>query len=348
MSDALIELSLGTLFLGIGLFLLWYAGDWLVRGVVVLGDLYRIDRLFLASVIIGIGTSLPEIVVALQASWGGKSDLAAGNLIGSNITNITLIGGLAAVIGPIAFAPNGQRELFWMAGVTVLIVVLMGLGRFSPLLGSLFLGTLGVYLWAAYRGARRAQKTTPASLAPVLPASPPEAQAEPASPAPFFNLHAYVEKRPVLLAMLIGVSLAGLGLGAQMTIQGALRVAVTLEVPDLVTGLFLVALGTSLPELSAALAAAKKKEGSLVLGNVIGSNILNLLGGFGAAASVRPLVLAPETLAPDRFVLLGTTTLFLGLLFVRQRLGRVEGAVLLLIYGLFLANLGTRIAGGHP
>ncbi len=351
MSDALIELSLGTVFLGIGLFLLWYAGDWLVRGVVLLADIYHIDRLFLASVIIGIGTSLPEILVALQASWGGKADLAAGNLIGSNITNITLIAGLAAVLGPITFATNGYREFFWMAGVTGLMVVLMGLGRFSSPLGGLFLGMLGVYLWAAYRGAasaRRAQRAQNDTPAPPLPASPPEEQTEPASPASFFDPHAHAEKWPILLAVLIGVSLAGLGLGAHVTIQGALKVAVTLGVPDLITGLFLVALGTSLPELAAALAAAKKKEGSLVLGNVVGSNILNLLGGFGAAAAVRPLALAPETLATDRFVLLGTT-LLLGLLLARRRrLGRVEGSILLLTYGLFLVNLGRRLAGEGP
>lgn len=311
-----------------GIALLAIGGEVLIRGAVGLGRRLGVSPLLSGLVIVGFGTSAPELVVSLDAALKGQPDIAVGNVVGSNIGNVLLILGLSALISPIVVHPLALRRdaLVVLAASGLFMVLALG-GALSRWEGLGFLVALLAYLALAYWTERR-----PASATAEL------YQAE----------AAHHERVPQSVPWMVAAVLVGLALligGSRLLLAGAVAVAEQLGVSAAVIGLTLVAVGTSLPELSVALVAALRRQADVAVGNVLGSNIFNLLGILGLSAFVQPLPVHARILQFDQWVLVGTAVLVLLLLYTGRRLSRFEGAVLLLGYVAYAWLSFTVFAG---
>jgi cation:H+ antiporter len=310
------DLLLALLAIIIGLALLVWSADRFVEGSAVTARHLGMPPLLIGMVIIGFGTSAPEMVVSALASWQGNPGLALGNAYGSNITNIALILGLTALISPIAVHSSVVRkELPILIAVTVLTVLLLwdlDLSRQDAwILLAVFAGLMG---WTIWQGLRQRSDALSGEMAEEL------------------EIHDMPLRRALLWVL---VGLVVLVLSSRLLVWGAVEIALGLGVSDLIIGLTIVAVGTSLPELASSVIAARKGEHDLALGNIIGSNLFNTLVVVGIAGSIQPMVVPPEVLSRDMLVM-GLLTL---LLFVFSygfrgpgRLNRFEGLVLLLCY----------------
>jgi cation:H+ antiporter len=269
--------------------------------------------------IVAVGTSSPEMVVSGEAAFYGQSAIALGNVVGSNIGNIALILGIAALVCPMkARAEIIQRELPIMIGVMALlwILVLDGeVGRLDGLL--LFLGSFA-YTFFVYSVARRNRLR-------AIDAEFSEAVGQPS------------QRTWLDVMMLIG-GLALLIIGAKLLINGALAIATFFKISQVIIGLTVVAIGTSLPELATSVVAALKKEPDVALGNAIGSNILNVLLILGITALIQPIS-AAEIKVTDLGMMLGSSVLLFVLLRWRSGLDRLGATILLSGYGLYMYSL---------
>jgi len=302
---------LAVFLLLLGIALLYVGGELLVDNAIRLAKSFNVSNMVIGLTVVAFGTSCPELAASMTAALTGSPDIAVGNVFGSNVANIGLILGLSALILPftvtVAFL---RREVGFMLFATVLVYPMMIGGRLSRLEGLvLFLLLLG-FVYVLLRD--------------------PEAQDEHMVPAS--DLEAKTP-RPIWLASL-GV-LVGVGLlvaGAKALVSGAVTIATDLGVSERVIGFTMVALGTSLPELAASVVAARKGEGDIVMGNLVGSNIFNLLCILGLTALVVPISVSPESMGMDFWMMLGTSVLLFIFLAWNLRLLRLEGATLLLVY----------------
>lgn len=298
------------LLVAFGLVALLVGGDLLVRGAVGVARRFNVSPMVIGLTLVGFGTSAPELVTSVSAALAGVPAIALGNVVGSNIANILLILGVAALIRPVAaHMPSMPREALWVGGSAVLLVLLSLTGQIATLAGAGLLALLAVYLWGAFRSAD----------------GPPEDLSIPTDPLP---------KATVCL-------IAGLALtigGAIALVDGATGIARAYGVPEAVIGLTLVAVGTSLPELATTIMAARRGQSDVALGNILGSGIFNILGILGTTAFVAPLPVEPSIL-PDTLIMLATTALLLGLLFWRTRISRRTGSGFLLLYAGYMAWL---------
>lgn len=307
------------LFLVFGILLLYLGGEGLVRGAVQLSRRWGVKPMIVGLTIVSFGTSAPELFASLLAALRDTTDLAVGNVVGSNIANIGLILGVTALITPIGtHARFIRREVPFMVGVALALLALVLLGDVSRLAGGILMAAIALYLAILLRGSEEADVEE-------------EFTREYGDPGPRSRL------RPWLMLLAGILLLAG---GAQLLVSGAVGIARSLGVPDLTIGLTLVAAGTSLPELFAAVVAAVRKEPDIALGNVVGSNILNILFVLGATAVVRPIPLvAASGLIWDVLVMLGFSLMLLPFLLTGLRLGRREATLLLLAYSGYVAYL---------
>ncbi|MCY1125247.1 calcium/sodium antiporter [Frigidibacter sp. RF13] len=288
----------------LGLVLLFVGGEFLVRGAVGLAHRFRIPPMVIGLTIVGFGTSTPELLVSLQAALGGVPDVAIGNVIGSNIANILLILGLSAVIAPVAaaFAPI-RRDLAVMVGSTVLLWLIMLGGVISHLEGGLMLAALAAYLLISLSSG----------------AHPPE---EPA----------HEVASPWLATFAVIGGLAALMLGARFLVDSASEMARAVGVSEAVIGLTIVAIGTSLPELATSLIAALRGNSAIALGNVLGSNIFNILGILGLTAAIHPVPVDARFPAFDLPIALAAALAMVALSYLHDRVGRGAGAAFLAAY----------------
>lgn len=307
-----------------GFVLLLAGGEALVRGSVSVARRLGVAPLVIGLTLVGFGTSTPELVTSIEAALKGSPGIAVGNIVGSNIANVLLILGAAALIRPIACDPRAfYRDGTVLAAATLVcvpIALLGGLGRFG---GLVLVGLLIAYIAGTYF----AERTGGSASADLH-----TREADPAEPAHF--------SLPVGLV----VALGGLGLivfGAQLLVGGAVTVARDFGVSETIVGLTLVAVGTSLPELMTSVVASLRGQSDVALGNVIGSNIYNILGILGGTAVVTPLAFPPEIAALDLWVMVAATALVITFAITGWRVGRREGAVLLLAYGGYVAWLAT-------
>lgn len=315
-----------------GLILLVWSADWFVQGAASISRHLNVPPLLIGMVIVGFGTSLPEMTVSALAASQGNPGLALGNAFGSNITNIALILGLASVISPIAVSSRVLRkELPLLTLVTAFAIwqLIDGeLSRFDAFeLLALFVALMG---WATWHGLRNGDDSLGREVEKEL-----QSRTQP--------LHRAIPWLIISLLLLLASS--------RLLVWGAVEIARDLGVSDLLIGLTVVAIGTSLPELASSLVAARRGEHDLALGNVLGSNLFNTLAVVGIAGAIHPLSISPVLLHRDLPVMaLLTLSLFLiGYGFRGPGLiNRVEGAALLVIYlsyTLFLvfsaANAGT-------
>ena len=263
------ETSLAILYLFGGSVYLVVGGDLLVRGAVALSRQMGISTMAVSLTVVAFGTSAPELVVSVGAALGGYPELAISNVVGSNIANVLLVVGLPAMIYPMACDQQGAgRDATFMLGVSVLFAGLCWGGSLGRPEGLVLLGALAVFIIYVVRlsGLGEAWKATPRELPLVLG----------------------LPSKPWMIATFIVVGAVGLPLGAGLLIDGAVTVAEALGVSNSVIGLTLVALSTSLPELATTVVAALKREADVAVGNVVGSNVLNIVAIMGIAAVVSP------------------------------------------------------------
>lgn len=308
-----------------GLVILGVAGEATLRGAVGLAQRLRISPAVIGLTVIGFGTSLPELVVCIEAALDGKPDLAVGNIIGSNIANVLLILGVGAVILPLVCDPKSvRRDGLAMCLATVFCVILALIGEIRPWIGVAMVVALVTFLAWSFK-----QDQTARSAATELH----EKEAADLPEAP---------QRISVNLLYVIVGLIGLTGGASLLIDGATGIARGFGVPESVIGLTMIALGTSLPELFATVIAALRGHRDVAVGNVLGSNLFNILGTLGATAAVESLTFAADLRTIDVWVMLAVTLMALPLMVTDWRVSRIEGAVLLCAYVVYVGSLVTR------
>lgn len=307
----------------LSLVLLTAGGDLLVRGAVGAARSLGVSPLLVGLTVVGFGTSTPELVTSLTAAFQGSPGIAVGNVVGSNIANILLILGITAVILPLGILPAAyKRDGLALAASTLACVAAALAGFLDRWLGVVFVLVLVAYIVWAYLNERRTGDAEAERQAHM---------AEDAAPA--------VLSAPVaLLLAVLGIALT-IG-GARLLVDAAITLAQGFGVSDAVIGLTVVAVGTSLPELVACAAAARRGHADVALGNVVGSNIYNVFGILGITAAIQPIPMPPEIARVDVWVLVGTTALLLLFLRTGWTLKRWEGAAFVLLYAAYVALLG--------
>jgi len=306
------------LFVAAGLVILLVAGDLLVRGAVNLALRLGVPAFVVSLTIVAFGTSAPELLVSVSAVLDGVPGLALGNVVGSNIANVLLVLGLPALISGLHVSGHDTRRSYWqMLGATALFITLAFLGPLGTVSGLVLLAALGLVLWQMLR----------AALADREAAREAEKAVEGAD----------LRMRGWKVAALLVAGLVGLPVGAELLVTGSTNIARAIGVSDAVIGLTLVAIGTSLPELATTVIAALRRQADVALGNVIGSNLFNLLFILGAASLFGTIPVDAEILRFDLWVMAGAS-LLLGLFVLRQRdMARLWGAILLALYAAYLA-----------
>ena len=316
------------LLLMFGVVLLTVGGEALIRGSLAAANRLSVSPLLSGLVIVGFGTSMPELMVSVVAALNQQPDIATGNVVGSNISNVLLILGVCALISPMAVSPLAlRRDAVVGLAASVLFVVLVAgsaLGRMDAII--FLISLLAFLVWAYWSERFRA--------------------------APSGDLHKAEAKEltalPKSAVWTVTTVIAGLLLlisGSRVLLMGAVGIAENLGVSEAVIGLTLVAVGTSLPELSISVIAALRSHADVAIGNVLGSNIFNLLGILGVSALLQPLPMSARILEFDQWVMLGTSLVLLLMLYTGRRLSRLEGGILFSGYGIYVGLSFTLFAG---
>ena len=311
----------------LGLLLLFVGGDALVRGAVAVARRLAVSPLLIGLTLVGFGTSTPELVTSLQAAFIGSPGIAVGNVVGSNIANILLILGLAAVICPLTTSRDAfVRDGAVMVAAAVACLVMVMIGALSRPAGIVLTALLIAYVGYTYRRERMVRDASAALHT---------AEATAAGRLP---------PRTWLAVLFVIGGLALTVLGARYLVSGAVELGRLAGLSETVLGLTIVAVGTSLPELVTSLVAAARRQTDVALGNIIGSNIYNVLGILGITAVVRPIPVPPEIAQSDIWVMLAATLAMIALVATGWRLSRGEGAIFLTGYTAYVAYLATTAA----
>ncbi|TNF21171.1 MAG: calcium/sodium antiporter [Rhodobacteraceae bacterium] len=289
-----------------GLVGLFFGGEALVRGSVGIARRMAISPLLIGLTVVGFGTSTPELLVSVDAALRGVPDIAIGNIVGSNICNILLIVGLSALVWPIkVMGATLRRDTAVMVGAALLLVPVFYMAQIGRLSGLLLVTGLAGYLIWAYR-------------------QPGEAVADDdGAPAPASTI--------VSVLWVIG-GLVALMVGARFLVDGAVNIARGYGISEAFIGLTIVAVGTSLPELATSLIAAFKRQSEIAIGNIVGSNIFNVLGILGVTALISPIPVASRFLTFDLPVMIAASLVLTGLLLSRPVIGRSVGVAMLAGY----------------
>ncbi|TVQ03943.1 MAG: sodium:calcium antiporter [Roseinatronobacter sp.] len=295
-----------------GLVLLLVAGDFLVRGAVNLSLRLGIPAFMVGMTVVAFGTSAPELLVSVQAVLADAGGLALGNVVGSNIANILLVMGAPALLAPVVMGRESMRDFGMMIGATLLFIALAFTGVIGMWQALVLLAAFAVFMGDSILRGRKARVEVE-----ELEGADPDLQGP-------------------KIAIYLALGLIGLPIGAQLLVTGAVDIAAALGVSDVVIGLTIVAIGTSLPELATTLMAALRREGGVALGNILGSNLFNLLLILGVAGLVGPMTVPAEMLRLDLWVMLGAALLLAPFIWTGRPIGRIFGGVLLLAYGGYL------------
>ena len=298
----------------LGLFLLLISGDFLVRGAIQLSNRIGISPLMVSLTIVAFGTSAPELIVAIKATLSGSPGLALGNVVGSNIANILLVLGLPTlIIGLKNNIADAKRSFGFMIVASVLFIVFGISGSFSWIYGVALLSLLAFFLFDTFR--QNSKKTLNSEIL--------ESQQK--------ISHSWWT---INLFLILGV--IGLPLGADLLVSNASALAKGYGVSDAIVGLTLVAIGTSLPELATTFIAFVRKKAEVVLGNLIGSNIFNLLAIIGITSLISPVPVDPTFIKFDFWVMLGASALIAPFILLNIQFNRLSGFLFVALYISYL------------
>jgi len=317
-------LSLLNLLGGLGVLIL--GGNYIVKGAVSLSGKLRVSPLVIGMTVVAFGTSAPELFVSLKSALMGNSGIAIGNVVGSNIANIALVLGVAALIFPIIIDKQTRRMDYpVMLGATLLFYLFALDGLLSIWNGIIFLSIIIPFVYLLIRNSRRKSETR-------------EIKKEEDAEKSIWSTLGYI---------LLGFF--GLYFGAEWLIEGAVSLSEHFlegnPNKDVIIGVTVIAFGTSAPELAASCVAAYRKEVDISVGNLIGSNIFNILLVLGITAFVTPIKVAPSVMEFDMLWMIGIALLLLIFLLVGKRIGRLKGAILFSTYLVYIGIILMRVKG---
>jgi len=303
-----------------GLALLVVGGDFLVRAAVGLSFKLKLSKLVIGMTVVSFATSAPELLVSLQAALDGVSDIALGNVIGSNIANIGLVLGITAIISPLAVDKDFYK-LNWpmmMLSSFVLYYFLWNDNILTAIEGAILFIALIVFLIVLIKSSRKSTKANMEEVDDAL---------------------AVVSNFKIVMWLLIGA--AGLYFGSDWLVEGAKQLATTIGISDYAISVTVIAIGTSVPELAASVIAALKKEKALSLGNLIGSNIFNIASVLGLTAVIKPIAVnpaTPEILSTNIWWMIAFAAILIPLIMIPKRfeIGRIKGFLLFGAYIFFI------------
>jgi cation:H+ antiporter len=301
----------------LGLVILLLAGDALVKGAVNLALRLGIPALIVSLTVVAFGTSAPELLISIKAVLEHVPDIALGNVVGSNTANILLVLGIPAILTRLHTSDcNTKKNYVFMLLATVLFIGLAFMGRFTALHGAILLAALAAILAVAFLDAKAHRDER-------------EEDVEGADPSlPMWKILGF-----------LGLGLVGLPLGSDILVDASVAIARDFGVSERVIGLTLIAIGTSTPELATTVMAALRRQADVALGNVIGSNMFNLLAIIGVASLVGPIPVAPEIMTFDIWVMLGASLLLLPFVFLGRDISRGWGIALTALYAAYMGSL---------
>lgn len=300
------------LYVILGLALLLFAGDFLVKGAVNMSLRLGVPALIVSLTIVAFGTSAPELLISIQAIWDGVPGLALGNVVGSNTANVLLVLGVPALMAAMHTSDcDTKASYLQMMAATVLFIGLCFFGELTWVSGLILLAALAAMLTWAFLEAKR-HKAEGADDEEVEGADP--------------NLG-----WPKIIGFLV-MGVFGLPLGAYLLVEGATEIARDFGISETVIGLTLVAIGTSLPELATTVMAALRRQADVALGNVIGSNMFNLLAIIGVASLVGDIPVSKQILGFDIWIMLGASLVLIPFVFFRQNITKLWGLILSAAY----------------
>ncbi len=308
-----------------GLVYLLFGGDLLVRGSVALARRFHVPPVVIALTVVAFGTSLPELMVVIEATMSGYPGLVLGNVVGSNIANVLLVAGAAAVVYPLTYGEHSvRRDSVFMILASLLLLFLSWnhlLTRGEGLV--LLVGLVAITALSAReatRAYRESELKAPLEWVLGLP----------------------TRLRTILLFIIVGA--VGLPLGAQLAVDASVEIATSLGVSDTVVGLSVLAIGTSLPELATTVTAAVQKRTEVAIGTIVGSNLFNILAIMGTAATIspKPIGVPGGFFALDYPVMIAAAIMLSAFVWLRRPVGRVAGVVFLVAYVAYIAVLFLR------
>lgn len=319
----------------VGLGILYFGAEWLVQGSSRIAARFGIRPIIIGLTVVAMGTSVPELLFNVYAVILGEDALAMGNIIGSNIANIALILGVTATIFPVAFAKNVlQEEYLMMLGVTALFYFLSLDGLISRMDGGILLVVFAAFMtYVIYDGIKtsKAQREEEAKN--------PKNSDPKTEPTSWLEARFRPHRETFYLNFLIVLGIASLAGGARLMVDSSVAIAELLDVAPIVIGLTIVAVGTSLPELAASLMLAFKKSGEMSVGNILGSNIFNILLIIGLVALVRPIAVETDTIRFHFPVLMAVSLMLFPLVRKKYILSRGGGILLMasfIVYVIWL------------
>ena len=301
-----------------GFVLLVGGAEIMVRGAVVLAEHLGVSPMVIGMTVVAIGTSAPELVVTVNATLAGSPGLAVGNIVGSNIANLLLVLGVACILMPIVEKPAAlKRDGFMLLGGTVLFILLCLRGELDGFTGVVLIVGFFVFLGVSYWRESHDPELSTDHLSEVE------------------DLHGW-PKTVFGSVVAVVVGLAGLAFGADLLVKGGTEIARNLGISEEVIGLTLFALGTSLPELAASVIAALRGHSDVGVGNVVGSNLFNVLGVGGVAAAIDRIPVLDQILGFDIWIMLAATLILMPVLIFGWRISRAAGGVLVVAYVAYI------------
>lgn len=309
-----------------GLLLLFFGGEGLLKGSVALARRFGLSDFMIGAVIVGFGTSMPELSVSVKAALDGASGIVLGNVVGSNTANILLILGVCAMICPILVSDRSlYRDVAVMVGAALVLCLIALTGVFNWIAGAGLVIALFAYLVYSYKEDRRkTQKEKEETAAHI------QEDTEGAVPLPLSKSVIYTLAGLVFLAV-----------GASLLVEGATSIARGFGISESIIGLSLVAVGTSLPELATGVVAALRKHTDIIIGNIVGSNIFNILFILGLSAVIAPVDVSPQIARVDMWVMLAVSILLTIVLRTGHKITRPEGGLLVALYAGYMGWLFT-------
>jgi cation:H+ antiporter len=304
-SYQLIVIALGAI--AFGVYLLIKGGDWTVENAVVVAERSGLSKLFIAATIIAFGTSVPELFTSVNANLSGFPGISVGNVVGSNIANILMVIGISAMIAPVVFDRDEVRvDTLVMIGATIAMAVAIYFGLLPRWAGFAMVAAIIAYILYQYKASK-------------LDVDEVEEH----------------ESGAAMPGLMLVVGILTLFVGSEILVQGAVAGGVALGVPEAVIGMTMIAFGTSLPELTACVAAARKNQSEMIIGGIVGSNIFNILSVMAFSAIAKPLVIESRFAQFDLFFVVGVTVIFAIMLLFAGRIGRLAGTLMAIGYLVF-------------